>query len=63
MRLARFFAKIETTTPWGGLVAAIERPYPKRGCRGRPLIWLERRLRIYITKPSLDNHRSQEEAG
>ena len=49
-RRDRFLAEIETMTPWGELVAAIERHYPKGGGRGRPPIGLERMLRMYIAQ-------------
>ena len=47
-RRDRFLAEIEAMTPWGELVAAIERHYPKGGGRGRPPIGLERMLRIHF---------------
>ena len=31
-RRDRFLAEIEAMTPWGELVVAIERHYPKGGC-------------------------------
>ena len=49
-RRDRFLAGIEAMTPWGELVAAIERHYPKGGGRGRPPIGLERMLRMYIAQ-------------
>jgi len=49
-RRDRFLAQIEAMTPWGELVAAIERHYPKCGGRGRPPIGLERMLRMYIAQ-------------
>jgi transposase, IS5 family len=49
-RRDRFLAEIEAMTPWGELVAAIERHYPKCGRRGRPPIGLERMLRMYIAQ-------------
>ena len=49
-RRDRFLAEIEAMTPWGELVAAIERHYPKGGGRGRPPIGLERMLRMYIAQ-------------
>ena len=49
-RRDRFLAEIEAMTPWGELVAAIERHYPKCGGRGRPPIGLERMLRMYIAQ-------------
>ena len=49
-RRDRFLAEIEAMTPWGELVAAIERHYPQGGGRGRPPIGLERMLRMYIAQ-------------
>ena len=49
-RRDRFLAEIEAMTPWGELVTAIERHYPKGGGRGRPPIGLERMLRMYIAQ-------------
>lgn len=49
-RRDRFLAEIEAMTPWGELLAAIERHYPKGGGRGRPPIGLERMLRMYIAQ-------------
>ena len=49
-RSDRFPAEIEAMMPWGDLVAAIERHYPKGGGRGRPPIGLERMLRMYARR-------------
>jgi IS5 family transposase len=55
-RRDRFLAEIEAMTPWGELVAAIERHYPKGGGRGRPPIGLERMLRMYIAQNCFMTH-------
>lgn len=52
-RRDRFLGEIEVMTPWGELVAAIEKHYPKGGGRGRPPIGLERMLRMYIVQNCL----------
>ena len=49
-RRDRFLAEMEAMTPWGELVSAIERQYPKGGGRGRPPIGLERMLRMYTAQ-------------
>ena len=49
-RYDRFMAEIETMMPWSELVAAIAGHYPKGEGRGRPPIWLERMLRMYIAQ-------------
>ncbi|MGB4781794.1 IS5 family transposase [Candidatus Methylomirabilis sp.] len=49
-RRDRFLSEIEAVTPWSALVAEIEPFYPKGEGRGRPLIGLERMLRMYIAQ-------------
>jgi len=49
-RRDRFLADIEAVTPWSVLVAVIEPFYPKNEGRGRPVIGLERMLRMYVAQ-------------
>lgn len=49
-RRERFLADIEAVTPWSALVAVIEPIYPKNEGRGRPVIGLERMLRMYVAQ-------------
>lgn len=49
-RRDRFLADIEAVTPWSSLVAVIEPFYPKNEGRGRPVIGLERMLRMYVVQ-------------
>ena len=47
-RRDRFLGEIETVTPWSAMVAELEPFYPQGEGRGRPLIGLERMLRMYM---------------
>lgn len=49
-RRDRFLADIEAVTPWSSLKAVIEPFYPKNEGRGRPVIGLERMLRMYVAQ-------------
>lgn len=49
-RRDRFLADIESVTPWSSLVSVIEPFYPKNEGRGRPVIGLERMLRMYVAQ-------------
>lgn len=49
-RRDRFLADLEAVTPWPALVEAIAPYYPKCGGRGRPVIGLERMLRMYLAQ-------------
>ena len=49
-RRDRFLADIEAVTPWSALVAAIDPFYPKNEGPGRPVIGLERMLRMYVVQ-------------
>lgn len=49
-RRDRFLADVEAVTPRTDLVGANEPFYPKGEGRGRPLIGLERMLRMYIAQ-------------
>ncbi len=46
-RREKFLARMEEVIPWTQLLAVIEPHYPK-GERGRPLLGLERMLRVYF---------------
>jgi len=45
-----FLSEIDAVTPWSARVAEIEPIYPKGDCRGRPLIGVQRMLRIYVAQ-------------
>lgn len=49
-RRDRFLADLEAVTPWLSLIEAIAPYYPKGGGRGRPVIGLERMLRMYLAQ-------------
>ncbi len=46
-RRERFLAEMEQVIPWARLLKVVRRDYPKPG-RGRPVMPLERMLRIYF---------------
>lgn len=47
-RRDEFLAQMDQVVPWSKLCALIEPVYPKNEGAGRPLVRLERMLRIYI---------------
>lgn len=49
-RRDRFLAEVEAVAPWPALVAALLPYYTKGDRRGRPLVGLERMLRMYIAQ-------------
>jgi len=49
-RRDRFLSDIEAVTPWSSLVSVIEPFYPRNEGRGRPVMGLERMLRMYVAQ-------------
>lgn len=49
-RRDRFLAQIEAVTPWAILTQVIGPHYPRNGGPGRPVIGLERMLRMYVAQ-------------
>lgn len=49
-RRDRFLADIEAITPWGSLVQVIAPHYPRNHGAGRPVVGLERMLRMYVAQ-------------